>query len=64
MATITVTFIDTPAGGVAIKHDFVPRAGAPCSPAQNAALDVINRTAREYGLPHTPAAQTTPEAAP
>jgi len=61
MASITVTFIDTPTGGVAIKHDFVPRAGAPCSPAQNAALDVINRTAREYGLTNAQAAQTKPE---
>lgn len=57
MASITITVTDTPAGSVAVHTDFKPAIGAPCTPAQAAVLDIIRRTAREYGLPHSPAAQ-------
>lgn len=50
MPSVTITLTDTPAGGVAIQHDFKPAVGAPCSAAQSAALDIINRTSKEYGL--------------
>ena len=51
MPSVTITLIDTPTGGVAIQTEFHPRAGNPCSPAQAAALDIIARTRRDYGLP-------------
>lgn len=51
MPSVTITLSDTPAGGIAIKTDFAPAAGRPCSLAQAASLDIIRRTAREYGLP-------------
>lgn len=51
MAAVTITLEDTPAGGVAVHSDFKPAIGSPCSLAQAAALDIISRTAREYGLP-------------
>lgn len=62
MPSVTITLTDTPTGGIAIKTDFTPAVGSPCSVAQAAALDIIRRTAREYGLPHA-AAPATPGAA-
>lgn len=50
MPSITITLSDTPTGGVSVRSDFCPAVGNPCSPAQAAALDIIRRTAREYGL--------------
>lgn len=49
--TITITLTDTPTGGVSVRSDFRPAVGHPLSPAQMAALDIINRTAREWGTP-------------
>lgn len=58
MPQITITLTDTPAGGVAVHSDFRPAAGSKCSPAQvaaleaqAAALEIINRTSRDYGMP-------------
>lgn len=51
MAAVTITLEDTPAGGVAVHSDFKPAVGGKCSLAQSAALEIMNRTAREYGLP-------------
>lgn len=51
MARITVIIEDTPAGGVSVQSDFKPAIGAKCSLAQSAALEIMSRTAREYGLP-------------
>lgn len=50
MPSITITLTDTPAGGVAIHTDFRPAIGAPCSAAQSAALEIISRTKREWGM--------------
>lgn len=50
MASITITLADTPAGGISIHSDFKPAVGNPCSAAQAAALDIIRRTRKEYGL--------------
>lgn len=50
MPSVTITLTDTPTGGVAIKTDFEPAAGRPCSAAQAAALDIIRKTRRDYGL--------------
>ena len=50
MPSVTITLSDTPTGGVAIHTEFKPSIGAPCSPAQSAALEVINRTKRDWGM--------------
>lgn len=56
MPSVTITLSDTPTGGVALHTEFCPAAGQPCSPAQAAALDIIRRTRKEYGLePKLPA---------
>ncbi len=60
MPSVTITLTDTPTGGVAIHSEFKPSIGAPCSPAQSAALDIINRTTRDWDLS---AASTKVEAA-
>ena len=52
MPRVTIILTDTPAGGVAVWSDHVPAAGAPASRAQTAAMDIVNRTCREYGLPN------------
>jgi hypothetical protein len=51
MASVTLIIADTDAGGVSINSSFKPAIGAKCSLAQSAALEIMNRTAKEYGLP-------------
>ncbi len=50
MASVTIVLADTPAGGVSIYTDFTPAIGAHATPAQMAALEIINRTGREWGV--------------
>jgi len=50
MAEITITLRDTPTGGVAIHTTFKPAIGQPCTPAQGHALEIINRTHKQWGL--------------
>lgn len=50
MAQVTIVLADTPEGGVSVYTDFKPAIGAPCSTAQAAALDIIARTRKSYGL--------------
>ena len=50
MPSVTITLSDTPDGGVSIYTDFKPAVGNPCSAAQSAALDIISRTRKVYGL--------------
>lgn len=50
MPTVTITITDLPGGEIAISSDFKPQIGNPCTPAQGAALEIINRTRREWGL--------------
>ena len=50
MPSVTITIADTPSGGVSVYTDFKPAVGNPCSNAQAAALDMIRRTRKEYGL--------------
>lgn len=52
MPSVTITLTDTPNGGVCVHSNFVPAVGKHTSTAQAAALDIINRTCREYGLPN------------
>lgn len=51
MASITITVADTPNGGISIRSDYQPAVGNPCSRAQSAALDMIRRTRKDFGLP-------------
>lgn len=50
MAEIHITLRDTPAGGVSIHTDFKPAVGKACTPAQGHALEIINRTQKQWGL--------------
>ena len=50
MPTVTLTLTDTPHGGVAIHSSYIPAVGHPCSPAQDAALEIIKRTHKEWGV--------------
>ena len=54
MAEIIITLRDTPAGGVAVHTDFKPAIGQPCTPAQGHALEIINRTHKQWGLVKEP----------
>ncbi len=58
MPTVTFVISDTP-DGVSVHSDFQPAIGNPCSPAQAAALDIISRTRKEYGLELTKADKST-----
>ncbi len=50
MAQVTIVIADTPEGGVSVYTDFKPVIGAACSAAQAAALDIIARTRKAYGI--------------
>jgi len=50
MATVHITLTDTPTGGVEVHTDFTPGIGAPCTKAQSTALEIFNRTRREWNL--------------
>lgn len=50
MAEVTIVLKDTPDGGMSVQTDFKPAIGAPCSTAQAAALDIIARTRKAYGI--------------
>ena len=50
MAKVTITLEDTPMGGVSIHTEYKPAIGAPCTNAQAAALEIFNRTRRDWGL--------------
>lgn len=56
MALITIVLEDTPTGGVSLHTNFKPAIGAPCTNAQSAALDIIRRTTRDWGV-KTPAGE-------
>jgi hypothetical protein len=50
MPQVVITLTDTPAGGVSVHTDFKPAIGARCTLAQSAALDIVSRTRKHYGL--------------
>lgn len=56
MAEVTLTLRDTPSGGVSVHSSFSPAIGQPCTPAQGAALELISRTRKQWGMGSTPAA--------
>lgn len=47
MPKVILTLEDTPTG-VSITSDHAPMIGAPCSPAQGAAMAIVARTQREW----------------
>lgn len=51
MATVTLTFTDTPEHGVSVHSDFVPAAGRPLTPAMSAGLDTYVRACHQWGKP-------------
>lgn len=65
MPTVTLILIDTPDGRLAVHSNFRPQPGAACSPAQSTALEIMNRTRKEWGIePQTwdrPRSVETPE---
>jgi len=50
MPSITIVVSDTSTGGISVRSDYHPTAGSPCSRAQSAALDMVRRTRKEFGL--------------
>ena len=50
MATTTITIEDTPDGRIDVRTDYQPTRGERCSLAQQATLEIIRRTRKEYGL--------------
>ncbi|TXH90327.1 MAG: hypothetical protein E6Q78_05130 [Rhodoferax sp.] len=56
MAEVTITLKDTPSGGVSVHAKYEPGLRVPCTNAQLAALEIIRRTTRDWGMPPAPAA--------
>jgi hypothetical protein len=50
MASVQFTLSDTPTGGVSIHTNFQPPVGKVCTVAQNAALEILNRTGKQWGV--------------
>lgn len=50
MPKVTITIADTPEGGISVESDYAITVGARCSLAQSAALDIIARTRKSFGL--------------
>lgn len=53
MAEITLRITDTSTGGVAVHTTSTPPYQHPLTPAQRAALEIQQRTAREWGIAAT-----------
>ena len=54
MPTVTIVIADLPEGGLQIVSDYHPATGAPCSPAQQAALEIVSRTRKDWGVRTAP----------
>jgi len=50
MASVQITLTDTAAGGVSVHTSFQPGVGKPCTAAQSAALEIVNRTGKQWGV--------------
>lgn len=61
MASVTIIMADTPTGGVSIYTDFAPAVGKATTPAQQAALEVLTRTRRDWGITPSQQAQAAIE---
>jgi len=54
MAEVILRIKDTPTGGVAVHATYEPALRVPCTNAQLAALEIIRRTTRDWGMGPTP----------
>ncbi len=52
MSKVNIIVEDTPDGRIELASDYKPTIGSPATPAQAAALDILNRTRLAYGLPN------------
>ncbi len=57
MTTVTITLADDERGNVSVHSSFKPAIGAPCTPAQSLALDLIGRAKRCSCFEQCPAAE-------
>ena len=55
MATVTLTLTDTSTGTIALGTTFMPAIGHPLTPAQMAAIEMMRRTCRDWGIQATSA---------
>lgn len=51
MPAVTITLTDTPTNGVSVHSDFTPAVGNKLSPAQVAAMEIMLRTSKQWGMP-------------
>lgn len=51
MPAVTITLTDTPTNGVSVHSDFTPAVGNKLSPAQVAAMEIMLRTTKQWGMP-------------
>lgn len=54
MPKVTITISDTPEGGINISSDHQPGIGQRCTPAQQAALEIVTRTRKQWGVRTAP----------
>ena len=50
MATVQITLTDTPEGGLSVHTTFKPAVGKACTAAQSAALEIVTRTSKQWGV--------------
>lgn len=50
MVSVTLTLTDTPDGRVAVHSSYRPLVGQACSPAESAAMEIMNRTRKDWGI--------------
>jgi hypothetical protein len=60
MPTVTILISDLPEGRLQIVSDYTPAIGSPCSPAQQAALEIVSRTKKQWGICSAPKPQPKP----
>lgn len=56
MAEVILRIKDTPTGGVAVHATYEPPLRVPCTNAQLAALEIVRRTTRDWGVAPSPSA--------
>lgn len=56
MAEVILRIKDTPTGGVSVHAAYEPPLRVPCTKAQLAALEIVRRTTRDWGMGPTPTA--------
>jgi hypothetical protein len=64
MASVTLCISDTCSGGIQIISDHQPSIGQRLTPAEQAALEIVNRTRKQWGVATPPASALQPAQAP